>query len=85
MTTQRMFRRHAGLVDQMANTLGLDLEEEAMRGNLSTTEIENAVLRCTGCAQPGACEHWLAVQEGPAQDTPAYCRNVDLFQELRRP
>ncbi|SPF81166.1 DUF6455 family protein [Pseudoprimorskyibacter insulae] len=83
MTSTKTLRRHAALVDSMANTLGIDLQEQALRGNLPISEIEDAVLRCTGCTQPDACEHWLATRSGVEPETPSYCRNSDLFEDLR--
>lgn len=78
------FKRHAILVDHMASTLGLDLEEQMMRGKLTFSELDDAVLNCTGCTQPCACEAWLASRKGVAQVPPFYCRNAQLFEELRK-
>ncbi|MBS0123886.1 hypothetical protein KB874_07025 [Aestuariicoccus sp. KMU-90] len=68
----------------MASAQGIDLEEQILRGHFSISDLEDAVLRCTGCAAPEACEHWLAAQEGVAAATPDYCRNAALFAELAR-
>jgi hypothetical protein len=85
MQSQKTLKRHAGLVDRMATTLGLDLEEKALRGELSVDEIGDAVLRCTGCTDPGSCEGWLdAHADSGASEPPGYCRNADLFAELSR-
>lgn len=78
-------KRHADLVDRMANTLGLDLEEKIMQGKLEIDTLGEAVMRCTGCADPDACEQWLAAQEGTAPAAaPGLCRNADLFEMLKR-
>lgn len=82
MQSDNILKRHAALVDRMAGTLGLDLEESALRGELSVDEIGDAVLACTGCTQPGACEHWLEAQGSVAQHPPGYCRNAALFARL---
>jgi len=85
MQSQNTFKRHAGLVDRMANALGLDLEEKALRGDLPVDEIGDAVLRCTGCTNPDACESWLGAHaDGGASEPPGYCRNATLFAELAR-
>ncbi|MEC3861262.1 DUF6455 family protein [Mesobacterium sp. TK19101] len=82
MQSTKTLRRHAQLVDRMADALGIDLEEEALRGHLTISEIDDAVLRCTGCTNPDSCEHWL--DTGPqASDPPGYCRNAELFGDLR--
>ncbi|MCB1335185.1 MAG: hypothetical protein KDK26_16435 [Roseivivax sp.] len=85
MQSRETLRRHAALVDRMAQTLGIDLEEAAFRGKLSIPDVEDAVLRCTACTQPGACEHWLAARDGAtAETTPEYCRNTELFDTIFR-
>lgn len=76
------FKRHAALVDHMAGALGVDLEEQMLRGRLSFGGLEDAVFACTGCHKPGECEHWLAAQDGTADAAPDYCRNTDLFRRL---
>lgn len=77
-------KRHAALVDRMADAQGIDLEEQMLRGRLTMTELEDAVLRCTGCTQPCACESWLAHLPAQAPQAPDYCRNTDLFDTLKR-
>ncbi len=76
-------KRHAQLVDRMASTLGIDLEERAMRGALSFDEISEAVFRCTGCTGTAECEVWLATPTNGETAPPDYCRNAHLFAELR--
>lgn len=83
MQSRSTLKRHAALVDRMATAQGIDLEEQVLRGNLSIGELEDAVLRCTGCTDPGACDHWLAAQESPADAAPDYCRNAHVFRELK--
>ncbi|WP_040603961.1 DUF6455 family protein [Sagittula stellata] len=85
MQSRETLKRHAALVDHMAGTQGLDLEELILRGKLTISELDDAVLRCTGCTQPGSCENWLAAMAAaPENDAPppAYCRNTSLFAEL---
>ncbi|MCA0995206.1 DUF6455 family protein [Alloyangia pacifica] len=82
MPGARDFKRHAALVDHMASAVGVDLEEQMMRGKLSFSALEDAVFACTGCTHPDTCEHWIAAQKGRAEATPSYCRNADLFQQL---
>ncbi|MCV6585087.1 MAG: DUF6455 family protein [Marinibacterium sp.] len=82
MQNQDVMKRHAALVDRMANTLGIDLEESAMRGDLDIEEIGDAVLRCTGCTNPDHCGQWL--NENPTADNAVgYCRNTALFERLK--
>jgi len=83
MQDRDRLKRHAALVDQMAETLGIDLEEAALQGALAMDEIADAVLRCTGCSDPMYCAGWLAAHGGGAKQTPGYCRNKDLLARLR--
>lgn len=81
MTDVPNLKRHAALFDRMATALGIDLEEEAMRGRLAFDEIADAVLRCTGCSDPGHCHGALATGEARTE-APGYCRNRALMSRL---
>ena len=82
MPDNATLKRHADLVDRMAQALGLDFEEEMMRGRLDTDGIGDAVLSCTGCTHAGACEEWLQKQAVPVAEPMEGCRNADLFARL---
>ncbi len=84
MHSTTTLKRHAALVDRMATARDIDLEEAMLRGRLSIPDLDDAVLRCTGCSQPGACARWLDAQTGPVPATPGYCRNAALFQDLEQ-
>lgn len=81
MPSQGTLKIHAGLVDQMATRVGVDLEEAAIRGDVSIDQITDAVLRCTGCSNPTHCQGLLD-QGAVSKSTPEYCRNKDLFATL---
>ena len=83
MTNRLTLRRHTDLVDRMASSLGLDLEEVIMAGQLQFDTLGDAVLNCTGCSNVEGCEHWLAMQDGTAAAAPEMCRNADLFARLK--
>lgn len=82
MQSEKTLKDHADLVDRMATTLGIDLEEAILRGQMPSLDLADAVLRCTGCSNPGHCRSWLAQQDGTAKAAPGYCRNAELFDEL---
>jgi Family of unknown function (DUF6455) len=84
MQNRSVLKRHAALVDKMAETLGVDLEEVTMRGDLEISEISDAVLSCTACANPEACRGWLGDHKEGAAQTPDYCRNSEMFQRLQK-
>lgn len=82
MPSTRTLKRHAALVERMSAAQGVDLEQKMMEGLLTPDDLGTMVLSCTGCAHPGDCEHWLASHEDGAA-APGYCRNLDLFADLK--
>ncbi|WP_297771454.1 DUF6455 family protein [uncultured Roseovarius sp.] len=66
----------------MANRLGVDLEQKIMEGHMTFDALDDVVLACTGCANPGECERWLGENKS-AEATPEYCRNSDVFARLK--
>ncbi len=83
MSSTTTLKRHADLVDRMANAVGVDLEEKAMQGQIDFDGISDAVLNCVGCTAVDACEHWLALTVSEADSAPALCRNNELFATLK--
>ncbi|MEN9060948.1 DUF6455 family protein [Ponticoccus litoralis] len=83
MQSPSTLKRHAALVDDMASLQGLDLEEQMLRGTLSFSALEDAVLRCTGCTAPDRCAQWQAAHQGTRAAPPDYCRNAPLFASLQ--
>ena len=75
-------KRHADLVDRMATARGLDLEDAALRGDLTPSDISDLVIRCAGCTQAQNCQHWLDDQIGTGSAAPHYCRNARDFAAL---
>ena len=82
MQDTKTLRRHAALVDRMAQAQGIDLEEAMLRGKLDVPELDEIVLGCTGCSQPCKCETWLETVQIPADAPPEYCRNAKVFARL---
>ena len=83
MIHKQTIKRHADLMDRMADATGVDLELAVMEGRLDMDELGDGVMACTGCANPDECEHWLTEQSGQTETTPDYCRNTDLLKRLR--
>ena len=69
-------------MDQMADRLGVDLDEAELRGDLPPETRDAMLLSCTNCTSPEDCAHWL---EGHADsdEAPAYCRNGAKIRDLR--
>ena len=82
MQSQETLKRHAALVDRMANALGVDLEEAVLRGDMPVDAVGDAVLRCTGCTNPQNCESWLPSSDEKRNAAPGYCRNNELWATL---
>ena len=72
---------HAGLMEQMADTVGADLREAVADHRLSAADYRTAVIRCTTCEGAEECAHWMESHAG-AEEAPAYCRNRDLLERL---
>ena len=74
--------RHAKLVERMSETLGVDLDEAMMRGEVTPEQMDRVVTRCTGCDDPSSCSGWLDTHK-TADQPPDYCRNVAFLNSLR--
>lgn len=83
MLEKKTLKHHAALLDRMANALGVDLQDAALSGRVSIDEISDAVLDCTSCPDPTACQAWLDSRPETAGATPGYCRNAELLNALR--
>ena len=73
--------RHETLMSRMAVTLGADLDDAELRGDLPPEMRDDMLSACTGCAEPGACAHWLA-EHAESDEAPGYCRNRDILHAL---
>lgn len=74
-------QRHEALMTRMATTLGADLDDAELRGDLPPEMRDDMLSACTGCADPGACTHWLE-EHAQAETAPEYCRNRDILRDL---
>ncbi len=82
MTNQATIKAHATLMDDMATTVDVDLEQAMLEGRMTMDQLSDAVLSCTGCTHPQECARWQAAQTGPVSATPEYCRNGDMLGRL---
>jgi hypothetical protein len=78
ISTDRI-RRHAALLDGMAGSAGLDLQDLAISGRMSMDNLASAVLRCAACAHPDRCVDWLRAE---TRALPDFCLNKPDLQEL---
>lgn len=83
MPNTKTLRDHEILVRRMARTLGTDLDEAELRGDLAPESRDAMVLACTGCTSPEACGKWLDSHDS-AERPPSYCRNADILADLTR-
>lgn len=83
MINRITLKKHADLMDRMADTVGVDLEEAMLEGRMLMDDLSEAVFACTGCDRPGACGDWLAAQTAERDAPPGYCRNAGMFRRLR--
>lgn len=84
MQSTLTLKRHAALVDRMANSLGVDLEQKIIEGQMQFDALGDMILACTGCANPDTCDHWLEQNRNVVVEAaPEYCRNGGLFALLK--
>lgn len=81
MSDRAQLKRHASLVDRMASTRGIDLQDKALTGEVSFDDLSDAVLKCTRCSNPANCSRWLD-QRSRSANSPEYCQNSELFDAL---
>jgi hypothetical protein len=74
--------KHAGLVGEMSNRVGVDWEVVLGERPEMAVQYRAAVLKCTQCRDVGACQGWLSGHERAAH-APGYCENADLFEVLK--
>ena len=74
------FDRHARLVERMADTLGVDLAEELMRGRVMPSDLRSNVVRCMGCERTQECGVWLEAHPDGARMAPNFCRNKEQLE-----
>ncbi|WP_339109973.1 DUF6455 family protein [Thioclava sp. GXIMD4216] len=90
MTDPRTLNKHAALVSRMGDVVGVDFTQAKAKGLMSDTGWSETVTRCTKCANPQACQGFLAAQEAPEDregvvaQAPDYCNNRLLMSRLRR-
>lgn len=70
---------HEALMRRMADRNGADLDLALQSAIVSPGEVRAAVLSCTGCTQPEACEARLDQGE---PGVPDYCRNADMIRSV---
>jgi hypothetical protein len=83
MQGDKTLKAHETLMNRMAGTLGADLDEAELRGDLPPEDRFSMLLSCTGCSDPDGCGKWLDAHPS-AEAAPGYCRNGDRLAELAR-
>jgi len=83
MQSPSKIKSHTKLFLRMADTQGVDVDEQVMRGNLDPEVVPQAVLRCTACTRPQECAHWLASHPPTDARVPNYCMNKNLLASLK--
>jgi len=74
---------HSELMENMAQTLGVDLSDALTQGRLAPSGLRDAMLACVCCTGADECPGWLAKHADGADHAPGYCRNGALFDRLR--
>ena len=79
---QSNLSRDAGLLNEMADVLGVDLIDTAMAGKIGEAQLREAVANCAQCDSPTGCERWLNAHRTGANAPPVFCCNNDLWDLL---
>ena len=74
-------RTHFWLIVGMADAVGADLPEAFAEGRIDNAEWARMVDSCCGCAQPCACQEFLAATP-EANEPPDFCENRDRLTML---
>lgn len=82
MQGRKTLEDHEILVNRMAGTLGVDLDEAELRGDVTPEFRDEMTLSCTACSDVGGCDRWLG-ENAKADQTPSYCRNSEILAALR--
>lgn len=91
MFGNRVLNRHAALMNRMAETLGVDLDEALRRGALRSEDWRDALVSCASCDDPASCVHWLGEHGAPEDrccgapedEAPDFCNNRLMMVQLR--
>ncbi len=78
------YEQHSELMQSMANAIGVDMGKAVLRDELRHFPYRDLVFRCTRCTHVEACKGWVADQDGRAAETPEYCRNKGILDNLRQ-
>ncbi|MDF1855259.1 DUF6455 family protein [Pseudooceanicola sp.] len=70
------------LFNGMADRLGVDMASRVSNDPESIYAYRNAVIRCSGCENPEACQGWQ-VEHPTAREAPSYCRNRDALRAMK--
>ncbi|MDG3042065.1 DUF6455 family protein [Roseicyclus marinus] len=73
--------QHERLMTRMARTLGADLDDAELRGDLPPEMRDDMLSACVGCSDPQGCAHWLAKTQA-ADTAPGFCRNGGILAAL---
>lgn len=79
----KTYERHSGMLQCMAETIGVDLGKAMLRHDMQNFPYRDMVFRCSRCTGVDACQAWLSDYKGPVSETPEYCRNKAILERLR--
>ena len=83
MSKETEFENQSKLVRQMADMLEVDLGEAVLSGKLNNFPYQDIVHRCSRCLEQDACQKWMDTNAPGQAETPSYCRNKRILENLR--
>lgn len=76
--------KHADLMGEMTQKVGIEMGDELISGRLSATEIRDAVYACTHCKNVSDCKVFLGDTNAVVEQAPEYCLNKQMISKLKR-
>lgn len=77
------FNQHFWLLRSVAQEAGIDLGEAMREGRITALDYAATVTRCRGAGCANACALWLANNRHRKGDTPEFCANRPILQQLK--
>lgn len=77
------FAWHWGLMNAMAQKVGVNLGVELIDGRVTPTEVRHATLTCMQCENVPECERALSTGSTAPGEVPDYCLNKELIDRLK--
>lgn len=77
------FTQHFWLLRSVSRVAGVDLGEAMREGRISVLDYASVVTRCRSAGCANACALWLANNGHTRGETPEFCANRPILEQLQ--